>query len=180
MPVLRDVLDEATQQLARETYGRRRETTLQLAVVGREDQLTEVLRRWVRRAQETCANEDLPITQRLNTIVRDAYELLRLEFVDGAASHRDIALVPRIGSVAGILLRDVARTLVDDCRSRRRDRCNWSGRWATLTWTMMAVRPRPFLLLKPPGRLCDVRPPNCHYRMKHEQEPPPLSQLQHQ
>ena len=99
-------------------YGRWRETTLQLAVVGWEDQLTEALRRWVHRAQETCANEDLPITQRLNTVIRDACELLRLEFVDGAASHRDITLIPRIGSMARVLLRDVARTLVDDCKSR--------------------------------------------------------------
>ena len=50
MPVLRDVLDEATQQLARETYGHWCEITLQLAVIGWEDQLTEVLHRWVRRA----------------------------------------------------------------------------------------------------------------------------------
>ena len=97
--------------------------------------------------------------QRLNIVVQDACELLRLEFVDGAASHRDIALVPRIGSVARMSLQDVARTLVDDHRSKRRDRCNWSGRWATLTWTMTAVRPRPFFLLKPSGCLCNVRPP---------------------
>ena len=43
----------ATEQLARETYGRRREIALRLAVVGREDQLAEALRRWVRRVQET-------------------------------------------------------------------------------------------------------------------------------
>ena len=80
---------------------------LQLAVVGREGQLTEALRLWVRCAQETCANEDLPIIQRLNTVVRDVCELLRLELVDGAASLRDIALVPRIGSVARMLLRNM-------------------------------------------------------------------------
>jgi hypothetical protein len=56
---LRDVLDEATEQLARETYGRRREIALRLAVVGREDQLAEALRRWVRRTQETRAREDV-------------------------------------------------------------------------------------------------------------------------
>jgi len=56
---LRDMLDEATEQLARETYSRRREIALRLAVVGREDQLAEALRRWVRRAQETCAREDV-------------------------------------------------------------------------------------------------------------------------
>ena len=112
---LRDVLDEATEQLARETYGRRREIALRLAVVGREDQLAEALRRWVRRAQETCAKEDLPITQRLNTVVRDACELLSL--VDGTASRGDVrvALNPGMGSVARVLAaRDAARTLVEE------------------------------------------------------------------
>jgi hypothetical protein len=110
---LRDVLDEATEQLARETYGRRREIALRLAVVGREDQLAEALRRWVRRAQETCAKEDLPITQRLNTVVRDACELLGL--VDGAASREDMGLGPGIGSVARIVAtRDAARVLVEE------------------------------------------------------------------
>ena len=110
---LRDVLDEATEQLARETYGRRREIALRLAVVGREDQLAEALRRWVRRAQETCAKEDLPITQRLNTVVRDACELLGL--VDGASSREDMGLGPGIGSVARIVAtRDAARVLVEE------------------------------------------------------------------
>ena len=112
---LRDVLDEATEQLARETYGRRREIALRLAVVGREDQLAEALRRWARRAQETCAKEDLPIAQRLNTVVRDACELLSL--IDGAASRGDlkVALDPGIGSVARIVAaQDAVRTLVEE------------------------------------------------------------------
>ncbi|KAI0306281.1 hypothetical protein B0F90DRAFT_1622897 [Multifurca ochricompacta] len=80
---LRNVLDEATEQLAREAYGRRREIALRLAVVGREDQLAEALRRWVRRAQETLTREDELVGQRLSSIVSDAHELLAL--VDGAA-----------------------------------------------------------------------------------------------
>jgi hypothetical protein len=110
---LRDVLDEATEQLARETYGRRREIALRLGVVGREEQLAEALRRWVRRAQETCAKEDLPITQRLNAVVRDACDLLGL--VDGTASCGDVTLDPGIGSVARIVAtRDAARSLVEE------------------------------------------------------------------
>ena len=107
---LRDVLDEATEQLARETYGRRREIALRLAVVGREDQLAEALRRWVRRAQETCAKEDVQIGQRLSIVVRDAGELLGL--VDGAASRED---GPGIGSVARIVAaQDKVRMLVEE------------------------------------------------------------------
>ena len=83
--------------------------------MGREEQLAEALRRCVRRAQETCAKEDLPITQRLNTVVRDTFELLSL--VDGTASREDtrVALGSGIGSVARILAaRDAARTLVEE------------------------------------------------------------------
>ncbi|KAH9981756.1 hypothetical protein BJV74DRAFT_74892 [Russula compacta] len=120
---LRDVLDEATEQLARETYGRRREIALRLAVVGREDQLAEALRRWVRRAQETRAKENVLPAQRLDTIVRDAGELLAL--VDGAAAasssdsrgeEDDAVLVgPGIGSVARIVAaRDAVRRLEEE------------------------------------------------------------------
>ncbi|KAI0293560.1 hypothetical protein BC826DRAFT_1014818 [Russula brevipes] len=106
---LRDVLDEATEQLARETYGRRREIALRLAVVGREDQLAEALRRWVRRAQETHSKED--------RIVRDAGELLTL--VDGAASRSDIdagtMLDQGIGSVARVVAaQDAVKALVEE------------------------------------------------------------------
>jgi hypothetical protein len=115
---LRDVLDEATEQLARETYGRRREIALRLAVVGREDQLAEALRRWVRRAQETLAREDVPAArQRLGSIVGDAGELLAL--VDGAAPREDagLNLGPGVGSVARIMAaRDAAAALVEELR----------------------------------------------------------------
>jgi hypothetical protein len=112
---LRDVLDEATEQLARETYGRRREVALRLAVVGREDQLAEALRRWVRRAQETCAKEDVPVMQRLDAVVRDAGELLGL--VDGVTSREDMeeTLGPGIGSLARIVAaQDAVRMLVEE------------------------------------------------------------------
>jgi hypothetical protein len=112
------VLDEATEQLARETYGRRREIALRLAVVGREDQLAEALRRWVRRAQETLAREDVPTAQqRLGSIVGDAAELLAL--VDGAAPREDagLDLGLGVGSVARIMAaRDAAAALVEELR----------------------------------------------------------------
>ena len=117
---LRDVLDESTEQLAQETYGRRREIALRLAVVGREDQLAEALRRWVRRAQETCAREDVPITRRLGSVVDDAGELLAL--VDGAPASRsdgEAVLGSRIGigSLARIVVaREAVVTLVEELR----------------------------------------------------------------
>ena len=111
---LRDVLDEATEQLARETYGRRREIALRLAVVGREDQLAEALRRWVRRAQETCAKDDVPVIQRLDAVVYDACELLGR--VDGVTREdMGVTLEPGIGSVARIVAaQDAVRMLVEE------------------------------------------------------------------
>ncbi|KAH9180809.1 hypothetical protein EDB89DRAFT_2224513 [Lactarius sanguifluus] len=112
---LRSVLEEATEELAREAYGRRREIALRLAVVGREDQLVEALRRWVRRTQETRAKGDVPIEQRLDSIVGDAGDLLAL--VDGAAPRAaDMqGTGTSTGSVARIAAaRDTVRALVEE------------------------------------------------------------------
>ncbi|CDO68624.1 hypothetical protein BN946_scf184996.g55 [Trametes cinnabarina] len=50
---LRFALDELTEDIAREAYGRRREVSLRLAFLGREEHLAESLRRWIRRARES-------------------------------------------------------------------------------------------------------------------------------
>ncbi|KAL4064805.1 hypothetical protein V8B97DRAFT_1201403 [Scleroderma yunnanense] len=50
---LQDALDELCEDVARETYGRRREVALRLALLAREESITESLRRWVRRARES-------------------------------------------------------------------------------------------------------------------------------
>jgi hypothetical protein len=112
---LRNVLEEATEELAREAYGRRREIALRLAVVGREDQLVEALRRWVRRTQETRARDDVPMEQRLDYIVGDAGDLLAL--VDGAAlSEADMqGTGTSTGSVARVVAaRDTVSVLVEE------------------------------------------------------------------
>ena len=49
---LRVALDDLAEEISRETYGRRREITLRLACVGREENLAEHLRRWHRKAHE--------------------------------------------------------------------------------------------------------------------------------
>ncbi|EIW84667.1 hypothetical protein CONPUDRAFT_162038 [Coniophora puteana RWD-64-598 SS2] len=49
---LRDVMDELCYDVARETFGRRREVALRLALLAREEGLAEGTRRWVRRARE--------------------------------------------------------------------------------------------------------------------------------
>ena len=49
---VRSALDELTEDIAREAFGRRREVALRLAFLGREEGLAEGLRRWVRGAKE--------------------------------------------------------------------------------------------------------------------------------
>ena len=49
---LRMALDDLTEEICRETHGRRREVSLRLSCVGREENLAEHLRRWLRKARE--------------------------------------------------------------------------------------------------------------------------------
>ena len=49
---LRLALDDLSEEISRETYGRRREVSLRLAFLGREENLAEHLRRWHRKARE--------------------------------------------------------------------------------------------------------------------------------
>lgn len=50
---LRQALDDLTEDISREAYGRRREISLRLAFLGREESLAESLRRWIRRSRES-------------------------------------------------------------------------------------------------------------------------------
>ncbi|KAH9852781.1 hypothetical protein C2E23DRAFT_825296 [Lenzites betulinus] len=50
---VRSALDELTEDIAREAFGRRREISLRLAFLGREENLAESLRRWIRRTRES-------------------------------------------------------------------------------------------------------------------------------
>lgn len=49
---LRMALDDLSEEISRETYGRRREISLRLACLGREENFAEHLRRWHRKACE--------------------------------------------------------------------------------------------------------------------------------
>ncbi|KAG8217952.1 hypothetical protein J3R82DRAFT_6123 [Butyriboletus roseoflavus] len=52
---LQDALDELCEDLARESYGRRREVALRLALLSREEGVAEFMQRWARRARELYA-----------------------------------------------------------------------------------------------------------------------------
>ncbi|RPD66590.1 hypothetical protein L226DRAFT_609403 [Lentinus tigrinus ALCF2SS1-7] len=106
---IRTALDDLTEDIARETYGRRREVSLRLAFLGREENLAESLRRWVRKAQESLdrsgGSEDGSIS--LNPMaLREAYakatadaEAL-LEVLNGQPSEDDAS----VGSIARLVL----------------------------------------------------------------------------
>ncbi len=49
---LRDTLDDLSEDFSREAYGRRREVSLRLAFLGREEGLAENLRRWIKKSRE--------------------------------------------------------------------------------------------------------------------------------
>lgn len=79
---LRQALDELSEDISRESYGRRREIALRLALVGREEALLEGLKRWLLRAQEElrkCTPSDPAdvLCARFDSIVRSAGSLVQ-------------------------------------------------------------------------------------------------------
>ncbi|CCM00489.1 uncharacterized protein FIBRA_02523 [Fibroporia radiculosa] len=103
---LRFALDELTEDISREAYGRRREISLRLAFLGREESLAEGLRRWTRKAKETfCriistdSTKDVAgvIQPMFNHVIQDAEGLL--ESLNGQPTVEDGS----IGSLARVV-----------------------------------------------------------------------------
>ncbi|TFY77590.1 hypothetical protein EWM64_g6419 [Hericium alpestre] len=115
---LRDALDELSEQLGRESYGRRREIALRLAVVGREDGLAEALRRWTRRAQETLqrtADDPNLVREGFEQVVDDGIQLLGIMDGDDESVRVGADAHDGLGSVARILAAEQAvKTLVEE------------------------------------------------------------------
>ncbi|KAI5985419.1 hypothetical protein EDC04DRAFT_2828906 [Pisolithus marmoratus] len=132
---LQDALDELCEDVARETYGRRREISLRLALTAREESLAESLRRWVRRARESyecyflrsdlqnsetnpqTLMPDMDVQKAFHRIVSDAESFLssldgELEFSDGSALS---------GALARIL---TAKEAVEALRGELQDEVN--------------------------------------------------------
>ncbi|KAG9016917.1 hypothetical protein FRB93_009447 [Tulasnella sp. JGI-2019a] len=114
---LRDALDELTEDISRETFGRRREIALRLKLVSREEQVAEALRTLVRRLEEGCGrlsmDEDgtesytAASQNLLSTISKDAAGLLQA--LDGGNVHRvDDGENTQAGSLDGSLARVIA------------------------------------------------------------------------
>ncbi|KAF8516934.1 hypothetical protein BU17DRAFT_92308 [Hysterangium stoloniferum] len=94
---LRDILDTLTEDISRETFGRRREVLLRMKSLAREERLMENLRGWVRRAEEripqlsvslissrdnlSCVEDVSPLATGFEQILEEARCILR------SASH---------------------------------------------------------------------------------------------
>jgi len=132
---LQDALDELCEDLARETYGRRREVALRLALLAREEAITESLGRWVRRARESYtrfysldtqdgSHESVTsaaagVQDAFHRIVSDAESLLstlndELEFSDGSVSSAAQARI----AVAREAVEALRNELQDEMRKR--------------------------------------------------------------
>ncbi|OBZ65721.1 hypothetical protein A0H81_14230 [Grifola frondosa] len=118
---LRHALDELSEDIAREAYGRRREISLRLAFLGREEGLAEGLRRWVRKATESFdralsaseSREDhAGMREMFNRIMADAQGLL--EYLNGQLTLDENPP----GSVARLLLaQDAISTLTHELQT---------------------------------------------------------------
>ncbi|KAG1756878.1 uncharacterized protein EDB91DRAFT_1213758 [Suillus paluster] len=94
---LRDALEELGEEVTREAYGRRREISLRLALLAREEALGEALRRWVRRAQEgihRCTDADIQMYATFERAVKDAEGLLMT--LDAEVALDDGSKVPGV------------------------------------------------------------------------------------
>ncbi|KAI0636522.1 hypothetical protein C8Q77DRAFT_1049756 [Trametes polyzona] len=136
---VRSALDELTEDIAREAYGRRREVSLRLAFLGREENLAENLRRWIRRARESLersssSSDDAELnptalTEAFARAVQDAEGLLELlnnePTVDDGESPS--------GSVARLVLaQDAVSSLTHELQEETIRRLNTERRLAKL------------------------------------------------
>lgn len=71
---LRDTLDELSEDISRESYGRRREVALRLSFLAREEGLAENLRRWLRRSKETMDRSLSQPAEQDTNAVHDIFE----------------------------------------------------------------------------------------------------------
>lgn len=74
------VLDELSEDISREVYGRRREVSLRLAILAKEEMISEKIRRWILRAQEKLIGEGTLEDDRWVTfrnVISSAHDILR-------------------------------------------------------------------------------------------------------
>ena len=115
---LRSALDELSEDISREAFGRRREISLRLAFLGREESLAEALRRWTRKARESfdrafnAQSDPAALRSIFNRMFVDADSLL--ELLNGHPSTEE----DTAGSVARIVAaQDAVSTLTRELQA---------------------------------------------------------------
>ncbi|KAK7693864.1 hypothetical protein QCA50_003437 [Cerrena zonata] len=113
---LRRALDELSEDISRESYGRRREISLRLSFLSREENLAEHLRRWLRKSRELIArasgsvDSESSISTACEKIIKSAEGLL--ETLNGQPSVVD---ENSSGSMARIIAaKDAVATLTQE------------------------------------------------------------------
>lgn len=82
---LRNALNELSEDVSRESYGRRREISIRLSLLAREERMVEGLQRWKRKAEETlqrklahagALTDPTDSTSGIETVISEANRLL--------------------------------------------------------------------------------------------------------
>ena len=127
---LRDILDQLTEDISRETFGRRREVALRLRGVIREERMNEVLSTWLRRAEEHRArvsiavepsSSDSPseLSTTLDHMIEDAHVLR------ASLSHADDSISDSSGGTSWervVLAEHTCRSLLSELQEETQKR----------------------------------------------------------
>ena len=151
---LRDTLDELSEDISREAYGRRREVGLRLAFLAREEGLAENLRRWLRRSKESLDRlspegdqVDASLREAFAHMLDDAEELL--ESLNGQPSAGADSPVSLARVVAA---QDAVATLTKELHIESDRRLSLQRRLAQVEFSEHPDPEGPFTLTAPPPR----------------------------
>lgn len=105
---LRHALDELTEDISRETYGRRREVSLRLALLSREERLSEGIRRWTLKARESMRRSNSicdACSQVLGKVIEGAEGILRrLEDVDPTVTGSEARMAASQSTITSLVV----------------------------------------------------------------------------
>lgn len=158
---LRDTLDELSEDINREAYGRRREVALRLSFLSREEGLAENLRRWLRRSRESV-ERTLPEDQELESKVRPVLENILsdaealLESLNGQPNVDDDtpASIARL-----VAAQDAVKSMTKELHAETERRLRLQRQLAEITFDQSAEADdaQNFTLSTPPPRTVSLR-----------------------
>ena len=110
---LQEALDGLSGEIARETYGRRREVGLRLGLLLREASVAEGLQRWVRRAKELSSSSSNPSSDAFEKCIQGAESILRTLSNDVSSDVLD-SLGGEGGMARIIVAQEAVRALTEE------------------------------------------------------------------